>query len=203
MNRGDPMDAGAIILAGGKSSRMGQNKALLPINGLANIERIKKQLTTTFEEVILVTNDEAKYQFLNVPTVSDKVKNKGPLAGIQAGLMASSYDVNVFVACDMPFISVDLAQVLVEQSEGFDAVVPVINGEQHPLFAVYKKSVLAEVENCLRTNQLRIKNLLERLNVNYVTEEHLLIKEIDNIQQVFYNMNHPSEYEEAKKLAEK
>ena len=203
MNRGDPMDAGAIILAGGKSSRMGQNKALLPINGLANIERIKKQLATTFEEVILVTNDEAKYQFLNVPTVSDKVKNKGPLAGIQAGLMASSYDVNVFVACDMPFISVDLAQVLVEQSEGFDAVVPVINGEQHPLFAVYKKSVLAEVENCLRTNQLRIKNLLERLNVNYVTEEHLLIKEIDNIQQVFYNMNHPSEYEEAKKLAEK
>ena len=197
------MDAGVIILAGGKSSRMGQNKALLPINGLANIERIKNQLASTFENIILVTNDKEKYRFLNIPTVSDNYENKGPLAGIEAGLLASNNDVNIVVACDMPFISMSLARLLVEQSVGYDAVVPLINGKQHPLFAVYKKSVLAELVGCLHTNQLRVIHLLERIKVNYVSEEKLLNKEIDNIDQIFYNMNHPSEYEEAKKLAEK
>ncbi|OIJ11643.1 molybdenum cofactor guanylyltransferase [Anaerobacillus arseniciselenatis] len=197
------MDAGVIILAGGKSSRMGQNKALLPINGLANIERIKNQLASTFENIILVTNDKEKYRFLNIPTVSDNYQNKGPLAGIEAGLSASNNDVNIVVACDMPFVSDEIAQFLVQESEGFDAVIPVINGKQHPLFAVYKKTVLSEVTECIQSDQLRLKHLLQRMKVNYISEEKLLNKEIDNIEQVFYNMNHPSEYEEAKKLAEK
>ncbi|QOY38433.1 molybdenum cofactor guanylyltransferase [Anaerobacillus isosaccharinicus] len=194
------MKAGAIILAGGKSSRMGKNKALLPIDGVSNIERIVKSLAGIFAEIIIVANDEEAFEFLNLPIVKDKVKEKGPLAGIQAGLLAAKHETNLFIACDMPFISPQIAKQLVEQSEGFDAVVPVIDGKQHPLFAVYKKSLLPTLEDCLLTNQLRMKHLIERVNVNYRTEEHLLNKEIAKLDQVFYNMNHPSEYEEAKNL---
>lgn len=197
------MDAGAIILAGGKSSRMGKNKALLPIDGVLNIERIKNCLAGMFDDIIVVANDEGAYQFLKLPIVKDKVRDKGPLAGIQAGLLAAKHETNLLVACDMPFISLEVAKHLLEQSIGYDAVVPVINGKQHPLFAVYKKSVLPALEDCLLTNQLRIKQLIERINVNYITDEHLLNKEIANLAQVFYNMNHPSEYEEAKNMAKK
>jgi molybdenum cofactor guanylyltransferase len=197
------MQAGAIILAGGKSSRMGKNKALLPIEGVSNIERIKNSLTEIFDDILIVANDVDAYQFLNLPVVSDKVKDKGPLAGIQAGLLAAKHETNLFIACDMPFISPQIAKQLLKYSEGYDAAVPVIDGKQHPLFAVYKKCVLPTIDNCLQTNQLRIKHLIERVNVKLINEEHLLNKEIDKLEQVFYNMNHPSEYEEAKNMAKK
>ncbi|MCT8137228.1 molybdenum cofactor guanylyltransferase [Anaerobacillus sp. CMMVII] len=196
------MKAGVIILAGGKSSRMGQNKALLPLDGVSTIEKIKNSIADLFEDILIVANDEAAYQFLNLPIVKDKVRDKGPLAGIHAGLLAAKRETNLIIACDMPFISPYIAKHLVDHSEGFDAVVPVIAGKQHPLFAVYNKSVLPTLENCLETEQLRMKHLLDRIHVNYSSEEDLQIKEIANLEQVFYNMNHPSEYEEAKNMTE-
>lgn len=202
-NRGEWMKAGVIILAGGKSSRMGRNKALLLIGGISTIERIKNSLSEEFEDILLVANDVELYQFLNLPITEDKVIDKGPLAGIQAGLLAAQNDINVFIACDMPFISPQLAHILVERSEGYDAVVPVINGHIHPLFAVYKKSILTAIDDCFGKDELRMKDLLNRVNVNYVTEQELPNKEIANLEQYFYNMNHPSEYEEAKKMAKK
>jgi molybdenum cofactor guanylyltransferase len=197
------MKAGAIILAGGKSSRMGTNKALLPIDGTTNIERIKNILAEAFQEIIIVANDEEAYQFLNLPIIKDKVLDKGPIAGIQAGLLAAKYETNLVIACDMPFISTDVARQLVKESEGFDAVVPVISGKQHPLFAVYKKAILPTLDDCLQTDQLRIKNLLERVHVKYTTENDLFNKEIDKLEQVFYNMNQPWEYEKVVKITKK
>ncbi|MFN7250503.1 MAG: molybdenum cofactor guanylyltransferase [Anaerobacillus sp.] len=197
------MKAGAIILAGGKSSRMGTNKALLPIDGVTNIERIKNILAEVFEEIIIVANDEAAYRFLNLPIIKDKVLDKGPLAGIQAGLLAAKYETNLIIACDMPFISPLVAIKLVKESNDYDAVVPVISGKQHPLFAVYKKAILPTLDDCLQTDQLRIKNLLDRVHVKYNTEDDLLDKEIDKLDQVFYNMNQPWEYEKVVNLTKK
>lgn len=197
------MKAGAVILAGGKSSRMGSNKALLPINGKTNIERIKDSLDEVFSDIILVANDEEMYQFLNIPIVKDNVRDKGPLAGIEAGLLASRSETNLFVACDMPFVSTQLAEVLLANSDGYDAVVPVIAGKRHPLFAVYKRTLLDEISDCLQTNQLRIKHLLDRVNVNYLTEDQLSDAEIDKLDRFFYNMNNPAEYAEAIKIAQK
>lgn len=200
-NRGESMKAGVIILAGGKSSRMGQNKALLLIDGLTIIERIKTIVSENFEDILVVANDLKLYQFLKLPIIEDKVKDKGPLAGIQAGLLAAKNNSNVFIACDMPFISAELAKVLIARSEGFDAVVPLINGKRHPLFAIYKKVVLKAIDECFEKDELRIKDLLSRVNVKYITEKDFLDEGIVNPEQYFYNMNHPSEYEEAKKMA--
>lgn len=200
-NRGEWMKAGVVILAGGKSSRMGENKALLPIDGLTTIERIKTSISDEFEDILLVANDLKLYQFLKLPITADKVKDKGPLAGIQAGLLAAKNNNNVFIACDMPFISAKLAKFLVARSEGFDAVVPVINGKRHPLFAVYKKTVLKAIAECFEKDELRIKDFLDRVKVNYITEQDLLNEGIVNFEQSFYNMNYPAEYEEAKRMS--
>src|SRR3954469_4803909 len=109
------MKAAAIILSGGKSSRMGTNKALLKINEKTNIKRITDTLKVLFNDIILVTNDPEDYQFLGVKMVSDHYPGQGPLAGVHAGLLASPHETNFVVACDMPFVSVGLAELLVKK----------------------------------------------------------------------------------------
>jgi len=121
------MKASAIILAGGKSSRMGTNKALLKINEKTNIERMADKLKLFFDDIILVTNDSEQYEFLELKTAADHYPGMGPLAGVHAGLLASDYDLNFIVACDMPFVSAELAEALVNSCGHFDAVIPVIN----------------------------------------------------------------------------
>lgn len=197
------MKASGIILAGGQSSRMGQNKALLKLDGKTTIERINNTLQPVFSDRILVANHSNEYKFLNIPIVSDVYPGKGPLAGIHAGLMASPNLINFFVACDMPFISVSLAQYLVEACEDYDAVVPSINGKLHPLFSVFKKNVLPKVEYCLQDDKLRMKDLLDDLKVRIVDENELSNNFPYNLERVFYNMNYPSEYKEAQKWIEK
>ena len=196
------MQVGVIILSGGKSSRMGTNKALLKIADKPNIQRIKEKLEQEFEKVILVTNDHETYQFLKIPMVSDIYPGQGPLAGIHAGLKASEQEINLVVACDMPFVAAGLGRILVENIEEYDAVIPVIAGKQHPLFAVYHKRILPVLENCLETNRLRMKHMLEQVNVLYMTEKDLQKCGAKSLDRIFFNMNHPNEYEHAKKWAE-
>ncbi|WHY77517.1 molybdenum cofactor guanylyltransferase [Neobacillus sp. WH10] len=196
------MKAAAIILAGGKSSRMGTNKALLKINEKSNIERIADKLKLLFDDIILVTNDSEQYKFLGIKMVPDDYPGMGPLAGVHAGLLASDYDVNFIVACDMPFVSTELAEVLVNNCGHYDAVIPVINGKQHPLFAVFQKRAAEEAANCIEAGELRMKHLLDHLNVLYVTETELQTYSTLDLERVFFNMNHPNEYEDAKKWAE-
>jgi molybdenum cofactor guanylyltransferase len=193
------MKAAAIILSGGKSSRMGTNKALLKLNEKTTIERMVDILKIYFDDIILVTNDMEDYQFLGVKMVSDHYPGKGPLAGFHAGLMASDYDVNFITACDMPFISGELAATLVNMIDHYDALVPVINGKMQTLCAVFQKKSAAKIEECIENGHLPIKHLLEHLNVLYVTEKELQAYSNIDMERVFFNMNHPHEYEDAKK----
>ncbi|MGM0901453.1 MAG: molybdenum cofactor guanylyltransferase [Bacillota bacterium] len=197
------MKAGAIILSGGKSSRMGKNKALLPFNDKTNIERIRDELKSLFDDIILVTNDPESYEFLNLKSISDEFPGKGPLAGIHAGLMASDYEENIVVACDMPFVSAELASTLVQNLKHYDAIIPVIGEKQHPLFAAYQKRVVPEIEACLKEDRLRVIHLLDKLNVRYLDENDLQVYSDGSLEEIFFNMNVPEEYEEAKQRVEK
>lgn len=197
------MKAGAIILSGGKSSRMGKNKALLPFNDKTNIERIRDELQSLFDDIILVTNDPESYEFLNLKSVSDEFPGKGPLAGIHAGLMASNYEENIVVACDMPFVSAELASTLVQNLKHYDAIIPVIGEKQHPLFAAYQKRIVPEIEACLKEDRLRVIHLLDKLNVSYLDENDLQVYSDGSLEEIFFNMNVPEEYEEAKQRVEK
>lgn len=197
------MKAGAIILSGGQSRRMGTNKALLPISEKPSIERIKQELEKEFDELLLVANDQEAFQFLHMNMTADHFPGKGPLAGIHAGLIAARAEVNLVVACDMPFISAGLGVLLVELIGEYDAVVPVIEGKTHPLFAVYRKTIIKEIENCLKNDSLRMIHLLDHLRVRYVTEQDLQAFNNESLAQMFFNMNHPEEYEHVKKWIEK
>ncbi|MFP7298537.1 molybdenum cofactor guanylyltransferase [Neobacillus niacini] len=196
------MKAAAIILAGGKSSRMGTNKALLKLNEKTTIERMVDTLKIYFDDIILVTNEMENYQFLGVKMVPDHYPGKGPLAGFHAGLSASEYDVNFITACDMPFMSGELAATLVSMIDYHDALVPVINGKMQTLCTVLQKKTVTKIEECIENGRLPIKHLLEHLNVLYVTEEDLLVYSNTDMERVFFNMNHPHEYEDAKKWLE-
>lgn len=195
--RGGPVnnEATAIILAGGKSSRMGTNKSLLPIDGKANIQLIKEQLTPYFSQIMIATNDFEAYAFLGLPMINDEYKGLGPMAGIHAGLKNSKTETNFFVACDMPFSSGELAKHLVDLNEEYEAVVPRINGKLHPLFSVFKKMILPKIEQCLLRENLRMSDFLSTLDVRYVNEIELANVISGNIEKIFYNMNSPLDYQ--------
>ncbi len=193
------MKATAIILSGGKSSRMGTNKALLKLNEKTTVERLVDTLKVYFDDIILVTNDTDAFQFLGVKMVPDHYQGMGPLAGFHAGLKASNYDVNFIVACDMPFVSGELAATLVEKIEHYDALIPVINGKKQTLCGVFQKKIVTKIEECIENGRLPIKHLLDHLNVLYLSEKDLQVYSNIDIERVFFNMNHPHEYEDAKK----
>ncbi|MBI0578178.1 molybdenum cofactor guanylyltransferase [Neobacillus cucumis] len=196
------MKAAAIILSGGKSSRMGTNKALLKINEKTNIERLVEELKGFFSEIILVTNHPDEYQFLGVKMVSDRFPGLGPLAGLHAGLQESTQEVNVAVACDMPFVSGELAEKIAAKLNGFDAAIPVIEGKKQPLFAAYGRRILPVVEASLEKGNLRMTQLFDDLQVLYLTEEDLPGYSKPILERTFFNMNYPEEYEKAKKWAD-
>ncbi|GGE17952.1 putative molybdenum cofactor guanylyltransferase [Marinithermofilum abyssi] len=188
------MDWGLILLAGGASRRMGQDKALLSFCGETCIERILRRLPGAAYRCLVVRQPE-EYERFPIPKAVDRFPGKGPLAGIQAGLEVSPCAVNLVAACDMPFVSEDLAMHLLNQIKHWDAVVPHIRGRAHPLFAVYDQSCLPWVEEALRSGDLRAGSLLKRLRTRYVKENE--IPPAVDVDQALFNMNHPADYQTA------
>lgn len=197
------MQATGIINAGGKSSRMGTNKALLTLNGKTVIEQIADELKKVVSDIIIVTNSFKQYEFLGLPMVEDKWKDMGPLAGIHAGLSASKTDKNLVVACDMPFVSSELGTILISYLDEYEAAVPNISGQLHPLFAAYRKDVKEEINRSLQNEQLRIRYFLQHVHAKIVTEDDLKELKFSYEASHFFNMNHPVEFEEAREIAKK
>lgn len=202
------MQFGVVLLAGGQSRRMGTNKALLPVGGKPNIEHIRDELNVSSPKFVVVTNEPDTYRFLGEQMVQDLHPGKGPLAGIQSGLTHSLAEWNLVVACDMPFVSADAADFLLGQaikqpadaSRQIDAVVPLIDGQLHPLFAVYHKHCADRIEELIAADNLRMIDLLAKLRVKHVTESDFPAT-IDSSKLVF-NMNKPHEWEQAKRWME-
>ena len=161
--------ATAVILAGGNSARMGQDKALLPIGGRPMIEHICDQLRPHFKQILLSANDADKYAFLGVPVVPDKVPGQGPLMGIASALEASAHDLNLVIACDIPGINIDFVRRMLAEAEGYDGVVPVTNGSRYePLLALYRKSVLGPIREVLSSGRRRVRDLFELCRINCI-----------------------------------
>jgi molybdopterin-guanine dinucleotide biosynthesis protein A len=178
--------ATAIVLAGGKSSRMGKDKSLLPVNGRPLIAHIVDQLRDRFDEIIIGANDPEKYAFLNLPVVADIEKDKGPLMGIYSCLKASTNDVNFVTACDIPVMNTKLISNMLQLAAGVDMVLPVGDENKYePLFAIYNKSVLPSAEKVLKNNCRKIIGLLNFAKVRFI--------DFDN-SNWYQNLNQKSEY---------
>lgn len=164
--------ATAIVLAGGRSSRMeGLDKSLLPIRGEPMIAAIVKQLMPHFEEILIGANDKIKYGFLGLPVINDIEPGRGPLMGIYSCLKASSNDISFFTACDIPDMNIRLIHRMINMAGDVDIVMPVTStGKHEPLYAVYRKTVIPLAEMILRDKGgSRIVELLKRATVRFIS----------------------------------
>jgi molybdopterin-guanine dinucleotide biosynthesis protein A len=180
-----------IILAGGKSSRYGSNKALVKVNGARLIERAVAAMKTVFEQVILVTNTPDDYAFLELPMVQDLIKGLGPIGGIYTGLETISEKAGFFVACDMPFLQEGLLRHMVDVREDFDAVIPRMDWMIEPLHALYTKNSLPVIKASIEAHEYQIVKCLQQLRVRYVEREELLA--FDPKLLSFFNINEPKD----------
>jgi len=163
------MRATAVIMAGGKSKRMGQDKSMLLINGVPAIKYIYAQLKSHFDQIIVSSNNSAKHSFDGAEVVPDEAAGKGPLMGIASALRVSRNDVNFVTACDIPEIVMGFVRQMVRESSGFDAVVPQTEESKYePLFAVYKKSMLSKIDKSIFAGKHKIIDPLDNCKVNYI-----------------------------------
>lgn len=161
--------ASAIILAGGKSIRMGEDKSLLQVNGKPLISKIANQLFPNFNEVIIGSNEKEKFKFLNLKIVPDIEKDRGPLMGLLSSLKSSSSDLNFVTACDVPHMYMPFIRLLLSLSADNDIVIPVTGKNRfETLFAVYSKSIIPVAEELLKNGKSRITELFSRVRVTYV-----------------------------------
>lgn len=157
--------ATAIILAGGKSSRMqGMDKSLLPVDGQPLITHVASQLSQHFDEIIIGSNNPEKYSFTGLRIVPDLIPGYGPLMGILSCVKASRHEVNFVTACDIPTMNIKLIKNMINLSVDNDIVMPVSENDKHePLYAVYKKSIIKPAETILANNGRRIIELLNQV----------------------------------------
>lgn len=191
------MKSCGVILSGGKSSRMGENKSLMLLHNKPVIAHIAKKLSLCNNEVMVVTNDSDAYTFLGLPLVGDRYLNKGPLAGLETALFHQDADVYMIAACDTPFIDQQVYTYLLDQLGKYDAVIPIYDNRLHPLSGVYKKSVLPAIQRQLDKNDLKVRGIFDHIQVNYVSDYGTIPGDV--LTKHFFNMNNQAQYEQAKK----
>lgn len=163
-------NASAVILAGGKSSRMETDKSLLPINGQPMIQHIVNQVRPCFQALMISTSNSDAYQFLNLPRVIDPEPDRGPLMGLAASLAAASHDYLFVSTCDVPELNIPFVRSMLREatSNDWDAVVP-RNPDKHiePLHAVYHRRLAPLASEILKTGEGKIRMLLDKCRVKY------------------------------------
>jgi len=181
-----------VILAGGKSNRMGSNKALLPCRGGRFIETVYRQLGAIFNEVLLVTNTPEHYAFIPCRKVEDLYPGRGALAGIHAGLFHSTTACIFAVACDMPYLNSDLIRHLAIRGNAGGVLLPESPHGFEPLHAVYGKGCLAAMEISLLRGEQRVVSFFGHCNVNKMNQVE--VSRFDPAFDSFRNINTPDEY---------
>lgn len=190
----------AVILAGGKSRRMGRNKALLEFGGETLIQRLYRTLEGAFDEVLISANDPDTYGFLDAPFVPDIYEAGGCLAGIHAGLLRARGGGCFFAACDMPFVNIDLVRHLGRLSAKYDVVVPVSRSGLEPLHAFYSRSCLPHIERQLDEGNLKVIDFFDKIRAREVTVDEM--SEYDPHELSYFNINTQADYDFAVKSGE-
>ncbi len=194
-----------VILAGGQSRRMGEDKPFIQLGEHSLIERVAEALAAVFSEVIIVASEKSlsdhRYEDLPFRVFSDQIKNVGPMGGLETALQSVSGK-NVFIAAaDMPFLSPKVIQAMLPFSSQYDLVIPQLAGRSHPLHAFYS-------QNCLPAIQARIKSkhwALHRLKdevTSYLFPE-AAFRAIDPKLQSVININTPEDLLSAKRRLKK
>ncbi len=179
------------IQSGGKSTRMGTEKGLVPFCGKTLIETVINQVQFLGDELIIVTNVFEKYQHLNFQMVEDQIKDYGPLAGLQSALYFCKNPVLVNLACDIPFVNPALLKFMIKKLVNhpeIDVVIPKTAKGYEPMQAVYRKKTCLEVVNqTINQGQKRMISWFDRVNIYAVAENELTLFDPQLIS--FVNIN--------------
>lgn len=207
----------AAVLAGGGSTRMGRNKALLKLGNKTMIERVVIPLQSVFEDIMVVTNEPEKYNMLKgVRFVRDCIntKKKSSLIGLYSGLKQSRTSHIFAIGCDMPFVNTGLIKYMADMLKDEDVVVPFVNDEEikyvtgssenediitlpvkryyQPLHAIYGKGCIPEFERLLGKGRYKITSIFENVHIKEIIEED--VKKFDSHMLCFKNINTYEEY---------
>jgi molybdenum cofactor guanylyltransferase len=192
--------ATGIILAGGKSRRLGQDKASTVLAGKPLIVHVLERLNASVDSIVVVTRPgqelpaEAAQRFR--PAVfQDLYPGAGPLGGLLTGLSAAGSFPAIAVACDMPFLEPALLHALLDHLPGYDAVVPVLDGMTQPLCAAYAGTCIDSLKARLEANQLRLIDWLNDINVRRVLDQEWKVADPDGLS--FFNLNTPDDLAKA------
>ena len=189
-----------VIQAGGKSTRMGgQPKALMELGGRRIIDRVVDVMRAATDDLLIVTNTPELYASLALPMVPDVFPDHGSLGGIYSGLRAAPGDAAFTVACDMPFLTPEVARLVIDRAALADVVVPTSSGGRlETLHACYAKSCLGPMESKLRQGQLRIAGFFDEVRVLAIPEDE--VARFRDPELIFMNVNTPGELARAREL---
>lgn len=188
-------DATAVVLAGGKSSRMGRPKSLLLFDGMPLIVHLARALERMFAETVIVAAPEQELPPLPAILVRDEVPYQGPVGGIYYGLRAASGTACFVTSCDVAFLNPSLISHLLSQISDCDVVVPHWQERFQPLHAVYRTSVLPLLKEQLDRGELRPIFLFDKVRTRKIDENEIKIFDPDGLS--FFNMNTLDDYEQA------
>jgi molybdopterin-guanine dinucleotide biosynthesis protein A len=184
-------DITGVILVGGKSRRMGRDKASLEVDGKPLIERLLEIFTKSFAQVVLVGDREERFASYGLPVLSD-IYPGSSLGGLYTGLYHAATEYIFVSSCDLPFPSGEVLRLLCSLRKDYDAVVPTTDKGYEPLFALYSKGCLGPIRALLDRGNYCAYAYYPQVRVRYVEYEELV--RFDSDGRAFLNMNTPEEF---------
>jgi molybdopterin-guanine dinucleotide biosynthesis protein A len=185
-----------IVLAGGKSSRMGLDKGLIKMNQQTFIQAVINAMRPLVGDIIIVSNNSDYDQF-GYLRINDLIKDSGPVAGLYSGLCFSQSDYNLVLSCDIPFIKTDVLKYLFSaEYTKYDVVQLKSMKKTMPLIAIYHKKCLDSCLTLLRSNEKRLRTLVQQLNTKTIIIDDTLSQYVENIntKAEFKDLGYDIEY---------
>lgn len=194
-------DVTGVLLAGGRSTRMGMDKRVLSIGGSTMLERSLAVLQEVFQNVSVVVADELPIGVTGISLWRDLIPNRGSLGGIYTGIRLAKTPYIFVAACDMPFLKATLIRYLVSLKDEVDIVMPRWGRNSHPTHAVYGHHCVPVMEDMMRSSHLSIRELVlsRTLRVRWVEQPEL--NRFDPEGWSFFNVNTPGDLQQARQRA--
>ncbi len=183
------------ILAGGKSLRMGTDKAFLAFNGMTLIQQVIEKLSPAVDEIIVVSNN-LSFSEMKIDVINDVIKDRGPAGGIHAALQHCSSSKIFVVSCDMPFISTEAIEYIIKNSLNTQITLPFHKNNLEPLFGVYSKDCFLQWEQLVQQNVLKLSDIISHFSLQkLVTDKHPVFT-----NAMFTNINTKDDFINAQKV---
>ncbi len=196
------MEISSIVLAGGKSLRLGHDKVLERVGNKSLLEQVISRVDSLSREIIIVTAKERTFAPLSdhpkIKIISDIFPGQGSLGGIYTGLKKSDSFCNLVVAADMPFLNESLLRYMIEVSDGYDFTLPNVDGLYEPLHAVYSKNCIAPIETILGQGKKVIIELFNYVKVKFIGAGE--IDRFDSQRLSYFNINTKEDLALARKI---